>query len=209
MKSYTLCIKNLAMLSLILSHCSSYAQGAGIPTFDVASYLQALRTIQQQAQMLTQLQDQINNQLLQIEAITKTRDLKELLGIKDIENLIDPAALAAVKNLENSGISEVGIKNAKLNHAVALRTAERLQKRKLEISQMMEAASKTVDAKTSADLSARASALNASLLNEMLFQQELQKASIAKTIWDEYQLRQQSFDHFAAGKTNPFQIKRP
>ena len=74
---------------------------------------------------------------------------------------------------------------------------------------MMEAASKTVDAKTSADLSARASALNASLLNEMLFQQELQKASIAKTIWDEYQLRQQSFDHFAVGKANPFQMKRP
>jgi hypothetical protein len=55
-----------------------------------------------------------------------------LLGIKDIENLIDPAALAAVQKLENSGISEVGIKNAKMNHAVALRTAERLQKRKQE-----------------------------------------------------------------------------
>ena len=52
MKSYQQCIKNLALLSLILSHISINAQGVGIPTFDIASYLQALRTIQQQAHQI-------------------------------------------------------------------------------------------------------------------------------------------------------------
>jgi Type IV secretion system proteins len=199
----------LACLALL----SGTAFASGVPTTDLAAALQ--RNANQLAQMaamadqLAQLTAQYERMGQQLKAITEARDLKALLGIKDIETLIDSKALAAIKRLESTGISEVGIVNNTHNHTQAIKAAEAIDKRKQDIAKLVTAASNTTDAKASADLTARAVALNATLLNEMLYQMEMQKAAAAKNILDEYKLRQESYSHYAVGRANPFKMKAP
>lgn len=182
---------------------------AQIPVTDVAGLAQAIETVRQQASMLLQLKAQLEAQIQQIEALTQVRNLKDLLGLKDIESLIDPSALQALKQLESAGVSEIGIVNSQRLHKQATKAAAAIDKRKTDIDRMIAAASATQDAKASADLTARAAAMNTALLNEMLYQMELQKAAAAKNILDEYKLRQESYSHYTSGRANPFQLKRP
>lgn len=191
--------------------CSLQANASGVPTADIAAAIQRaehqLETVQKMVAQLEQLKSQYERLGQQLQAITETRDLKGLLGIKDIESLIDPAALAAIKELETSGVSEVGILNSQRMHAQAIRAAQAIDKRKADIQKVLDAASKTKDAKASSDLTARATAMNGMLLNEMLYQMELQKAAAAKNILDEYKLNQESAGYYGSGKANPYKIR--
>ena len=200
----------LALVCLML-HYPMQAIASGVPTVDVAAAAQRaanqLATIQQMISQLDQLKAQYERLGQQLQAVTETRDLKGLLGIKDVDSLIDPSALAAIKELESTGVSEVGILNSQRMHAQAIRAAEAIDKRKADIQKILDAASKTKDAKASSDLTARATAMNAILLNEMLYQMELQKAAAAKNILDEYKLTQESTSHYASGKANPYKIR--
>jgi hypothetical protein len=212
--AWTLVARNaVGTIVATLALISATAYANGIPTADLAAALQ--RSANQLAQMaamadqLAQLTAQYERMGQQLKAITEARDLKALLGIKDIETLIDPKALAAIKRLESAGISEVGIVNNTQIHTQAIKAAEAIDKRKQDIAKLVTAASNTTDAKTSADLTARAVALNATLLNEMLYQMEMQKAAAAKNILDEYKLRQESYSHYAVGRANPFKMKAP
>ncbi len=208
--------KHSARIAEILAACMALCAGtgamaSGVPTVDLASLAQReinqMATIAQMAAQLEQLRDQYLRLGKQLQAITETRDLKGLLGLKDIESLIDPSALAAIKELESAGVSEVGIVNSQRMHSQAIKAAQAIDKRKADIQKILDAASKTTDAKASSDLTARATAMNAVLLNEMLYQMELQKAAAAKNILDEYKLSQESASHYASGKANPYKIR--
>lgn len=204
-------IRTFALLmSLSLGPCTAL-MATGVPTADALAAIQRaqnqLQTIAQMTAQLNQLREQYERLGRQLQAMTETRDLKGLLGIKDIDSLIDPSALAAIRQLESTGVSEVGIQNSQRMHAQAIKAAEAIDKRKADIQKLLDAAGKTTDAKASADLTARAAAMNAVLLNEMLYQMELQKASASKTILDEYKLNQESASHYASGKANPYKIR--
>jgi type IV secretion system protein VirB5 len=192
-------------------HHPLQAVASGVPTVDVAAAVQRaanqLATLQQMISQLDQLRAQYERMGQQLQAITETRDLKGLLNLKDIESLIDPSALAAIRELESAGVSEVGILNSQRMHAQAIKAAQAIDKRKADLQKVLDAASKTKDAKASSDLTARATAMNAILLNEMLYQMELQKAAAAKNILDEYKLTQESASHYASGKANPYKLR--
>lgn len=204
-------MKFLSLLVVLLVWCSgATAQWAVI---DATAHAQraANQTAQlaEMARQWQQLFDQYQRMGEQLDAVTKTRNLKALLGLQDIQTLIDPVAFARLQQLAPSGVSEITLMNNRNLHAQAIRSAQAIEDRKADIDRLLGAASSTTDAKAAADLTARATAQNAVLLNELLYQMELQKAAIAKNLIDEQRLRDERYAHIVAGRANPFKLKLP
>lgn len=201
-------MKRLAVfLSLLLAGLNALAIVVFDPTAAGQRTANQIAHIAEMGKQLVQLIEQYKRLGEQLDAITRTRDLKALLGLKDIQTLIDPVAFAALKRLESTGVSDVTVANNKRIHQQSIQTAQAIETRKAELDKLLAAASTTTDAKTAADLTARAVAQNALLLNEILYQMELQKAAVAKTILDEQKLRDERYELLTSGQANPFKLK--
>jgi hypothetical protein len=199
----------VAICVLGLWCASAYALTVFDPTAHAQRSANQAAQLAEMAKQWVQLFDQYKRMGEQLEAITKTRDLKALLGLKDIQSLIDPLALATLKTLEASGINDVTAINNRKIHAHTVQTAQAIEARKAEIDRLVSAASATTDAKAAADLTARAAGQTAVLLNELLYQMELQKAAVSKNILDEQRLREQRHAELTSGTANPFKLKLP
>jgi hypothetical protein len=165
--------------------------------------------IAEMAKQWLQLFEQYKRMGEQLDAMTRTRDLKALLALKDLPSLIDPVALATLKALESTGVSDITTINNRKIHAQTVQTAQAIEARKADVDRLISAASATTDAKAAADLTARAAGQTAALLNELLYQMELQKAAVSKNILDEQRQREERHAQLTAGQANPFKLKLP
>jgi hypothetical protein len=201
-----------ALSGLLLGTCCTIAT-AQWAVYDAAAVAQRssnqVAQIAEMAKQWLQLFEQYKRMGEQLDAMTRTRDLKALLALKDLPSLIDPVALATLKALESTGVSDITTINNRKIHAQTVQTAQAIEARKADVDRLISAASATTDAKAAADLTARAAGQTAALLNELLYQMELQKAAVSKNILDEQRQREERHAQLTAGQANPFKLKLP
>ena len=162
MKSFK---QTAAALALVCASSSASAQG--IPVIDVANLAQALQQVlawgQQQAQMASQLQNQIQ-QIQQLQATLSSMTGQRALGLVannvGVTDVIPANVLTQLQALQTSIDLLNKVKDV-ANNAMATS-----QNRGQQIQALMAAINKTTDAKSIAEIQARIAAENAAVTND-------------------------------------------
>jgi len=70
----------LVVFAIFIAPMGAMAQGAGMPTFDAANYVQAVQELQHMQQLISKAEQEISRLDSQLEALTGPRGMGSLLN---------------------------------------------------------------------------------------------------------------------------------
>ena len=178
---------------------------AQIPTTDVANLVQQIIAYQARVQAYITQYEQYKNMIDQLKAATGARDLKALLGIKEVKDALSKADFDAISNLavgaeygqfQNPVADEV-IKSMKSVSAKVFDRAE-------TINTLRSKAGATQDQKEALALNAQIAAESLKLQNETMNMIALQSAGDAKEKQIQIRRDEEVIKYLKSGDQNPF-----